>query len=339
MRRNLSCLEILKECKQSPSGRWSTELFPKKKLLRRSQLSFHAQTPNLWKTSVTPAATSRNLVASKAQFEINRIKANRENTKRDDESNIEDDSFEDKYDQAEGKFTSKFAGTFTIPRSKFQLASGPDWLPPVDRGKETSPTNIEELQLVTASSLKHAEYLQSFQQKKPQKRYMKSLKNSLREMKNLKLTADDIWRMDKIIPKEPYHKSGAKEFLQACKDGNEIKAMAMVAEDKHIIHVFDSMGMTGLHWACMRNFVNLARFLLENKAYINTADYFHRTPMHLAAKIGSERLINLLIEYKADPLKFSNGKKLPVHMTKNEAIKFRIRRYMMENYVHQLKKK
>ncbi|CAG9322232.1 ANKRD32_4 [Blepharisma stoltei] len=339
MRRNSSCLEMLKECKQSPSGRLSAELFPRRHSVHSPLISFQVQTPKLWKFSKSPSPTSQSSVSSKVQFEISRIIAHRKNPTIDNEPNIEENSFENKYNQTEGKFTSKFAGTFTIPRSKFQLISGPDWSPPSEKTKDIVPQVFEEIQLVSINSQKYTQHLKTFHKNKPQKKYIASLKKSLREMKNLKLSADDIWRMNKIIPKEPYHRPGAKEFIQACKEGDEIKAMAMVAEDKHILHVFDSMGMTGLHWACIRNYVNLARFLLSNKAYVNSSDYCHRTPMHLAAKIGSERLINLLIEYKADPLKFSNGKKLPVHMTKNEAIKIRIRRYMMENYVQQFKKK
>lgn len=114
--------------------------------------------------------------------------------------------------------------------------------------------------------------MQNIRGNKPKRRF-KNLKQNLKEMQHLNLNPEDMIYMDKIIPKEPYHRPGAKEFLQACKEGDDLKVIILLAQDKHILHIFDSMKMTGLHWACKRNHFYVAKVLLEHKAYVNSNDH------------------------------------------------------------------
>jgi len=63
----------------------------------------------------------------------------------------------------------------------------------------------------------------------------------------------------------------------------------------------DSVGSTALHHAVMKNRLEIAKLLLDKgNANPNILDKYGRSPLHWAVSNGSEKIVDLLIEYFAD---------------------------------------
>ena len=53
--------------------------------------------------------------------------------------------------------------------------------------------------------------------------------------------------------------------------------------------------MTGLHWACKRNFTELASLLIKEKALLNSLDLLNRYPIYFAIQNRNEKIISRLV--------------------------------------------
>ena len=71
--------------------------------------------------------------------------------------------------------------------------------------------------------------------------------------------------------------------------------------NKLLVYCYDEMGFTPLHWAIRRNFVEMAQFLIENDAYVNQQDSFHRSPLLLAVELQRVSLVQILLTNNANP--------------------------------------
>lgn len=61
-------------------------------------------------------------------------------------------------------------------------------------------------------------------------------------------------------------------FLQACKVGNLKKITRLLAHNSNLIHASDSILMTGLHWAALRDQAHVVEYLIARKADVNAVD-------------------------------------------------------------------
>jgi hypothetical protein len=61
-------------------------------------------------------------------------------------------------------------------------------------------------------------------------------------------------------------------FLQACKVGNLKKVTRLVSQNSNLIHASDSILMTGLHWAALRDQPHVVEYLISRKADVNAVD-------------------------------------------------------------------
>lgn len=87
----------------------------------------------------------------------------------------------------------------------------------------------------------------------------------------------------------------------------------MINKDRFLVYTFDSMKMGPLHWACLRNYFPMVKMLLIRGAYVDQLDCViykqrHRTPLHLAVKIGDVKTIEELLKSGADPVVYNNSK-------------------------------
>ncbi|KAJ3578622.1 hypothetical protein NPX13_g1949 [Xylaria arbuscula] len=83
------------------------------------------------------------------------------------------------------------------------------------------------------------------------------------------------------------------------------------------LEVRDHIGRTPLLWAATNSNIELARFLLENKANVSAANNRGRTALHLSAESNDEEnrddMVRLLLQYNADPEATSDGGWTPLH--------------------------
>ncbi|KAI1273730.1 hypothetical protein F5Y07DRAFT_376026 [Xylaria sp. FL0933] len=83
------------------------------------------------------------------------------------------------------------------------------------------------------------------------------------------------------------------------------------------LEVRDHIGRTPLLWAATNSNIELARFLLENKANVGAANDRGRTALHLSAESNDEEnrdeMVRLLLSYNADPRATSDGGWTPLH--------------------------
>ena len=72
--------------------------------------------------------------------------------------------------------------------------------------------------------------------------------------------------------------------------------------------------MTPLHMACFKEFVEIAKVLLQNGADPNIKDSFGLTPLHIACMRGNMQLIELLEKHNADAHVVLHDGKSPIQV-------------------------
>jgi ankyrin repeat protein len=75
------------------------------------------------------------------------------------------------------------------------------------------------------------------------------------------------------FPGVPYGLKNSQNFIKAVKDGDFTKVAKMLQDNKWLAHVFDFTGQTPLHWAVNRNHYDIAKLLLDFKAFVDVNDY------------------------------------------------------------------
>jgi hypothetical protein len=121
----------------------------------------------------------------------------------------------------------------------------------------------------------------------------------MRHLSQLKPTKYEIYHLNELMPDKPFSKPRAIDFLRACKSRNINYLKEMIAEDKWIVHVYDSSGENGLHWACKRDSIEVVRALLDGGCFVDSRDYAGRTPLYIAVRYNSEGCVQMLLENKA----------------------------------------
>lgn len=109
--------------------------------------------------------------------------------------------------------------------------------------------------------------------RRPKRNYKDCLIRSVSELKRLNIDPSNTAVLDKIVSKHPYDKEGSKAFLKACKSGDETALFNILHENKFIVNCYDYTGMTGLHWATIRNHVKIVRILLQHRTIIDAVDF------------------------------------------------------------------
>lgn len=59
----------------------------------------------------------------------------------------------------------------------------------------------------------------------------------------------------------------------------------MLKKCRYLVHEYDKLQLTALHWAAMRNHIEIVKLLLDNGAKIDCFDVLGRTPLYLAGKM------------------------------------------------------
>ena len=78
--------------------------------------------------------------------------------------------------------------------------------------------------------------------------------------------------------------------------------------------MFDRSGLNGLHWCARRNYPEIMLELLKVGCFVDSRDYFGRTPLFIAARSNNLECLRELIIHKADPWLKTTAGKLPVNV-------------------------
>jgi len=75
----------------------------------------------------------------------------------------------------------------------------------------------------------------------------------------------------------------------------------LVFAGNHGFYIPDEYGITPLHYVCAKGFYDLAKFFIEQGAWIDIRDRKGQTPLHHAAACGQKELVSYLLSCGADP--------------------------------------
>lgn len=169
--------------------------------------------------------------------------------------------------------------------------------------------------------------------------YKYCVMRSIDDFKSLSLPNDKVSEIQNIIPRTPYSSSKAHSFIKACKFGSVEEVELLIGIDPNLVYCFDNLSMTGLHWAALRNFVKVARCLLENHCLVNAIDINHRTPLFEAVRKGHLEVTKVLLENNANPTLASHSKKTPLKVSRNPKVTEMLKSFLIfHNYCKTLSK-
>lgn len=244
-----------------------------KEINHNSQLSteisreIHCESSALLKAGSLSQSRSYRFLSSQLQSSDSGPSCNRPRRMISQDYSISSDELEDHYSPREAKYHHDSIGEINLPRKNFQIADYKDALP---TSYSTARIEVNDTKV---QQVKDSLFKMILAPSKTKRNYQASLKSSIKQLKNLNIKSDELWMLDNIISKKPYDKPNSRLFLNACKEGNVQVVEELLGENKYLIHAFDSNGMTGLHWAAMRNHTEIIKILLARNAFIDVVDY------------------------------------------------------------------
>lgn len=102
---------------------------------------------------------------------------------------------------------------------------------------------------------------------------IRKLLSSLHHYEQLGLHKLSRNRVFQFFPGVPYGLPQSKDFMKACKNGETYKVQVMLEKNKWLAHIFDYSGQTPLHWAVIRNNIEITEILLKTGSYVDVGDY------------------------------------------------------------------
>ena len=152
------------------------------------------------------------------------------------------------------------------------------------------------------------------------KNYFKSLQKSLKDLKTLNISKDDMVDFKNVIHSKPYQDPKSTNFFKAVKSGNLLAVRSMIRENPLIVQSFDVVGLTALHWCAIRSRIEIAQLLVNSHAIVDAIDMVKRTPLLIAVKRCNFDLIKFFLINKADPTLVPDSKKTIVDYTNKYVI-------------------
>lgn len=124
------------------------------------------------------------------------------------------------------------------------------------------------------------------------------------------LISQRIARQNQSLSKETsnlleQNDNGVSELMKAAEEGNLEKVKSLVEEGKRLEVVGDLIdmksdeGRSALWESCSNGHNEIARYLLDNKADVNSSNNDGLTPLHMASWYGHEAVVQTLLENKA----------------------------------------
>jgi ankyrin repeat protein len=111
----------------------------------------------------------------------------------------------------------------------------------------------------------------------------------------------------------------------------------LIAENRYIVHSYDTMHETALHWAAKRNLSEIVTMLLKAGAWPNPKDTLNRTPLYLACRENNFEVVEILLYAKAETYTRSQAGHFARDVVSDARIKSMLERAMlleiMQKYV------
>lgn len=91
-----------------------------------------------------------------------------------------------------------------------------------------------------------------------------------------------------------------KPLIQIATLKNDLPMVRLLIESGAEVNYRDVDGITSLHRAAFKSYVNIARFLIKNGADVNSKDRDNSTPLHIAVSFGMIDVVQCLIDNRAN---------------------------------------
>lgn len=227
------------------------------------------------------------------------------------------------YNSKTRKAVIPLIGEVNLPREEFHLVSP---------ANSNAPT-ITKLNL-NRISLKAPKILQSFISDAKsflvyKKDYLGCLQKSIKDLKSLNFLSGDHSDFKKVVHSKAFQDPKSRIFLKAVKNGQMELVKNLLRENPLIIQSFDNAGLTALHWCTLRNRMEIAKLLINNKALVDATDIVKRTPLLLAVKRGNFDFVQMFLINRADPCIVPDPKKSIVDYSKKYLIQEILRKAVM----------
>ncbi|XP_071796931.1 uncharacterized protein [Asterias amurensis] len=105
------------------------------------------------------------------------------------------------------------------------------------------------------------------------------------------------------------------EICRLAYEGDLRALTEQVEADKSIINKLDKSERTALHWAASGKRINVVRYILELKPAVNVniRDDSNWTPLHIAASVGQEDIVTVLVSKGAEVNSANSTGQTPLH--------------------------
>ncbi|XP_071482937.1 acyl-CoA-binding domain-containing protein 6-like [Diadema antillarum] len=91
-----------------------------------------------------------------------------------------------------------------------------------------------------------------------------------------------------------------KSIYDWCKEGQVDQVQILLSTEGTVINQPDTEGLTLLHWACDRGYLDIVKLLLKCGANLNAADSDGQTPLHYACTCEHLSIVDILVKSGAD---------------------------------------
>ena len=227
--------------------------------------------------------TVQNLKTTKAETENKiRIKRSRQLTQFSSKKSENDyfikpekDSFDTRYQPQKHLFYHKLIGEIRLPIKNFKLSSQKakaEDLPVTKSNYFQNPSlhsHPHQIATVLIPNIQIGSFL--IKSLTRPTLYRKILSAS-KHYKDLQLFKISFKRFKEFIPGRPFAFKNSKKFIKACKDGEILTVNYLLQSNKWLAHAYDYSGLTALHWAVIRNKVDVVKSLIAHKAFVDVND-------------------------------------------------------------------
>ena len=87
---------------------------------------------------------------------------------------------------------------------------------------------------------------------------------------------------------------------------------SILNRNQYLVMDYDYQQMSGLHWSCKKDNLEISELLLKKGSDVNAQDELGRTPLFFAIQNSNLKLVKLLLYYDASPWSTANVSLYPL---------------------------